>query len=187
MDVSTPLKDRPKHTAFQWCQETRTFSEFLAGVIGVIQPELYAIGCEALSKLAEAPLPDEQHWVPDEGVSRLHDILPHWGHPWNAMSVMVNRTTPCHTDGLGIDNFMDLLVTVGEYSLGRLEVPGLGVRFVYDAGSAVAILARVLKHGVAEVNGERACLAYYMRSLVANRLDLPEGGWTNVDQLSPVE
>lgn len=96
------------------------------------------------------------------------------------MSVMVNRATPCHRDVNGRNNWMDLLVTLGEYSLGRLELPGLGIRLVYDPRTVVGILGKVISHGVGEVNGDRTCMAYYMRDGVHERLGLPPGSWMNV-------
>lgn len=68
-----------------------------------------------------------------------------------------------------------------KHSIGaRLELPGLGIRLVYDPRAVVGILGKVLSHGVGEVDGERACLAYYMRDGVHERLGMPPGSWMNV-------
>lgn len=179
MDVSIPLKEKAGDAALNWCRETKSFSELLGGVLSVIHPELYNIAREAMIKLSSGP-ESGGPWVPCEEVPRLHDVLSTWGHPWTALSVMVNRSTPFHRDVNGRNSWMDLLVTVGDYKLGRLELPGLGVRLVYDPWTVVGLLGKVVRHGAGEVDGERACIAYYMRNGVHERLGLRAGTWMNV-------
>lgn len=183
MDISIPLKEKSGNAPLDWCRETKPFSELLSGVLSIIHPELYKIGQEAMAKLRTNPSePVGGPWVADDETARLHQVLSEWGHPWTAMSIMVNRATPCHRDVNGRNTWMDVLVTVGDYTLGRLELPGLGLRLEYNPGTVVALLGKVVTHGAAEVMGERACLAYYMRNGVHERLGMPAGTWMNVSQ-----
>lgn len=75
---------------------------------------------------------------------------------------------------------MDLLVALGKYQEGIMTLPGLGVKLLYNPGTVVGISGRVLQHGV-ECDGERACLAYYMRDKVHERLGVRAPSWFNVD------
>lgn len=181
MDVSIPLKAKAGDASLNWCRATKSFSELLGGILSIIHPELYYIGREAMTRLSSEPASGGP-WVAHEEVPRLHDILTAWGHPWTAVSVMVNRATPFHRDVNGRNPWMDLLVTIGEYQQGRLELPGLGVRLLYDPRTVVGLLGKVVRHGAGEVDGERACLAYYMRNGVHERLGLRAGTWMNVSQ-----
>lgn len=81
---------------------------------------------------------------------------------------------------------MDLMVTIGDYDLGRLELPGLGLRLAYNPRTVVALLGKVVAHGAAEVVGDRACLAYYMRNGVHERLGIPAGSWMNVSMYDSI-
>ena len=75
---------------------------------------------------------------------------------------------------------MDLLVTAGPYSDCWMELRSLGVRLAYDSGTAVAMCGKVVPHAVSDCDGERACIAYYMRDNVQARLGLPAGTWTDI-------
>jgi len=94
-----------------------------------------------------------------------------WSTPFNGVSVISNRSTPLHRDCNSRKEWMDMLVALGMYNLGNLTVPGVGIEFVYNPGTVVGILGKVLQHG-AECDGERACLAFYMRDKVQERLGL---------------
>lgn len=157
----------------------KTFNSVLGGILNIIHPHLYDIGQAAFALLrdpGDAPEP----WFSYGEYPRLARVLEEWTHPFSAISVMVNRSTPCHRDVNGRNPWLDILVTIGEYELGRLELPGLGVRLEYDPGTIVGILGKVVRHGACEVQGERVCLAYYMRDKVHERLGLPAGPWMKV-------
>jgi Oxygenase domain of the 2OGFeDO superfamily len=90
-------------------------------------------------------------------------ILQEWASPFNVISLIVNRSTPLHRDGKGPDVGMDMLVTGGMYTDGIFETPSLGLTWMYNPGTVVAILGKVVPHGVKAVNGERFCMATYWR------------------------
>ena len=71
---------------------------------------------------------------------------------------------------------MDILVTLGSYEEGALDLLGLGIQLHYTPGAVVAIAGRVIAHS-AYCNGDRACIAYYMRDKVQAWLGLCKPEW----------
>lgn len=110
----------------------------------------------------------------------LKEVLALWSIPFSGLTVISNRSTPLHRDCNGRKEWMDLLVALGKYQEGIMTLPGLGVKLLYNPGTVVGISGRVLQHGV-ECDGERACLAYYMRDKVHERLGVRAPSWFNVD------
>jgi hypothetical protein len=148
---------------------------FLGGILSIIHPELYQLGREAIVQLAET-----QESI--TGHEDLPAILREWASPFSAMSVISNRESPCHRDMSGRNPWYDMLVTTGNYSHGRLELPGIGVRLSYDPRTVVALASRLLVHGAAEIKGDRACFALYMRNNVHERLGIRAGNWMNLNE-----
>ena len=58
---------------------------------------------------------------------------------------------------------LDLLATFGRYTQGRLEVPLLGARFVYNPSTALLFPGYLLEHGASSAEGERICMASFIR------------------------
>jgi len=71
-----------------------------------------------------------------------------------------------------------MLLAVGEYENGRIEFPGLGIRFKYNPGTALAFTGRVLQHG-ATCPGDRACITYHMKENVFDELGITKPSWAN--------
>lgn len=141
----------------------------MGGVLNIIHPELYGVGIEALRAFKEHP----------EKISKgeqLSAVLNVWSSPFTAITVISNRDTPYHRDNGANHPWFDILLAVGEYENGRLELPGLGMRFKYDPGTAVSLTGRVLQHG-ATCPGDRACIVYHMRSNVVQKLGIPSPLW----------
>lgn len=147
----------------------------VGAILSIIQPELYDVGMEGLRHLWSDPSLVETPEL-------LVQALELWGVPFNGLSVISNRRTPLHRDCNSRKEWLDALVALGKYDEGFMYVPGLGLELVYNPGTVVGIAGRVLQHG-AECNGERACLAYYMRDKVHERLGLRIPTWFNVEEL----
>ena len=109
----------------------------------------------------------------------LKEVLSLWSVPFSGVSIISNRSTPLHRDCNSRKEWMDLLVALGKYQRGIMTLPGLGVELLYSPGTVVGIAGRVLQHGV-ECDGERACLAYYMRDKVHERLGVRAPSWFNL-------
>jgi hypothetical protein len=145
----------------------------LGAILNVMHLDLYRQGREAITILHRNPA-----FVPEEERSSLLDILQLWTNPFSALQVLVNRETPLHCDVRGRGTWFDMLVTLGKYQNGRLELPGLGLRLDYPPGTVVGIASKVITHGVGKVDGDRVCLAYFMRNKVLERLGISAGTWT---------
>ena len=143
------------------------------GIMSLIQPELYETGMVGMRRLWADPSLVETP-------SFLREVMELWSVPFNGLSVIANRSTPLHRDCNSRKEWMDLLVALGRYNEGLMTLLGLGLQLQYNPGTIVGIAGRVLQHGV-ECDGERACLAYYMRDKVHERLGLRAPSWFNIN------
>jgi hypothetical protein len=157
----------------RWVSETQWISALSGGILSICHPEQYELGRASLLEMLNRP-----DVVRD--VNHVARALSMWSSPFNGISVMINHITPIHRDTQGRFPWMDLLVTAGPYSDCRMELRSLGVRLAYDSGTAVAVCGKVVPHAVSDCDGERACIAYYMRDNVQARLGLPAGTWTDI-------
>jgi hypothetical protein len=144
-------------------------SALIGGILSIVHPKLYEAGKEAIVYL------DEHPETVDRPV-RLQQLLQLWSAPFHGLSVISNRVTPVHRDSNGGKQWMDILVALGDYTEGFLDLPGVGIRCEYLPGTVVAISGRVIAHS-AGCNGDRACIAYYMREKVQARLGLSQPDW----------
>lgn len=173
MEVSAELRKQPGLT---WISQMKESSALLGAVIGVIHPQMYMAGKEAINRLWDGTVTVDKS-------ETLEEILRSWSTPFNALSVINNRETPLHRDNGGCHAWFDLLATVGEYKGARMNLPGLGLRLGYEPGTVVAFSGRLLQHGVSRVTGERACIAYYMREMVMEAMEMPKAEWVQVGQV----
>ena len=119
-----------------WLQNNLESHQLLGGVLGVLQPDLFDIGYACYEEIIN----NSDDIV--KNVSHLAPALECWSIPVNAMSIISNRQTGLHRDILGRYQCLDLLLALGNYENGRFEVPGLGLRLAYDAGTVIAMCAR---------------------------------------------
>jgi hypothetical protein len=148
-----------------------TTSAIVGGILSIIHPELYLAGIRSLKVLnAEAG-----SIFKGEGLSAVLKI---WSSPFTAITAISNRDTPYHRDNGSAHEWFDILVALGDYQNGRIELPGLGMRFKYDAGTVVALTGRVLQHG-ANCPGDRACIVYHMKENVLEELGIEKPSWVN--------
>ena len=143
----------------------------IGGILSTIHPEQYQIGIAMLRNLQANP--EQVHKA-----EHLPKVLGVWNAPFNVMTLMSNRLTPFHQDNGAAAAWYDLLVPLGHYSNGRIEMPGIGCRFRYDPGTVVGITGRILVHG-AVCLGNRLCLAYHNKTTVMDYLGMPKANWMN--------
>lgn len=105
-------------------------------------------------------------------------ILEGWNASFNVITIMSNRLTPFHRDNGAASPWYDVLVALGQYSNGRIELPGIGQRFKYDPGTVVGLTGRILRHGV-NCPGNRLCVAYHNKTTVIDSLGIPRASWMN--------
>lgn len=141
----------------------------LGAVFRVMHPELYHNSKEALLRLPRNP-EQERALIP-------------WGTVFSALSVIANRHTPPHRDTQSRAAWYDLLITAGPYENATLGFPGLGLSFPYSSGSVSCFSGKLLQHQVLDCDGERVCIAYYVRDNVQERLGVKAADWVRTEHL----
>jgi hypothetical protein len=58
-----------------------------------------------------------------------------------------------------------------------MELPGVGLKLSYGPGSVLGMAGKVIRHGVSDCQGDRVCLAYYMRDKVHERMETEAASW----------
>jgi len=146
-------------------------SAIIGGILSIIHPELYSAGIAGLKAMDENPQSIHKG-------HQLAEVLRVWSSPFTAITTISNRDTPYHRDNGSAHPWFDILVAVGKYKHGRMELPGLGMRLQYDPGTVVALAGRVLQHG-ANCPGDRVCIAYHMKENVIESLGITSPSWAN--------
>ena len=136
----------------------------------IIHPELYQSGRNVFRKIAE------QTSLVQEGRAVL-EVLEMWTTPFSGYSLVSNRETPFHRDNYSRTAWFDFLTTIGTYASGRLLMPDLDIELQYDSGTMVALLGKILRHGVTAGKGSRLCIAQFMRDNVHERVGERAPGW----------
>lgn len=167
-----------KSRTLVWLEKQSRASAIMGGILSIVHPELYAVGIASLKQLNQ----DSNSVTKGD---RLAAVLREWSSPLTAITTISNRDTPYHRDNGSAHPWFDILLALGEYQHGRLEFPGLGIRFKYDPGAVVALAGRILRHGAA-CPGDRACIVYHMKEKVIERLGLSKPSWVNDNIYSSV-
>lgn len=159
----------------EWLRKCRLPFALIGGILSIVQPELFESGREAFRLLAADPNASDDP-------QQLREILANWYTPFSALAVISNRSTPLHRDTGGRPEWLDFMLALGNYDNGRFAVPAFGYTFKYNPGAMIAFSGKIFQHG-AECPGDRACIAFYMRDNVLNRLGICAGGWAQEDDL----
>jgi hypothetical protein len=107
------------------------------------------------------------------------DLINLWTSLFNGCQVMSNRETPVHRDNNSCAEWYDILCSVGPYKTADMELTNVGLTFQYHTGVILALCGRILHHGVSATDGDRMCLAYYMRQNVQARLASTSASWSS--------
>ncbi|KIO12078.1 hypothetical protein M404DRAFT_109593, partial [Pisolithus tinctorius Marx 270] len=152
----------------EWSQQSYLLAAILSGALSIMHPGLYEAGRQAMQSL--------DTWSSQHNQD-MQDALQHWPLVFTNVSVISNRTTPFHRDPHSWSDWYDMLVTVGDYEDCVLDIPTLGLQFLYNPSTVVAFSGWLLRHGVSSVGGNRCCFAYYMRDNIHNWIGIPHGDW----------
>jgi hypothetical protein len=136
--------------------ELREVNALIGALLSLVHPELFKLQMDMLDRLASGQVD-----VNDTDV--MTDLFESWTTPFNGLAVITNRETPYHRDTKGGQQTFDILATFGNYTGGRLHVPLLSANFVYGPGTGFILPGYVLEHGATRTEGERICLASYIR------------------------
>jgi RNA polymerase subunit RPABC4/transcription elongation factor Spt4 len=168
MNMSASLKQgRTGDKGRQWLTASGESLALLSAVLRVIHPEQYALGRSTMEKLA--------------GRADLFDVVKIWSSVFNGLQVISNRECPIHRDNKSRSEWYDLLATIGPYRSAVFEMPGIGIRLAYPTSTVIGLCGRVLRHGVSAADGERICIAQYMRENVQRRVGNINTGWSRWD------
>jgi hypothetical protein len=148
----------------------------LGGLTSILNPHVFKVGVDIIRAI---------HTTPDLVQKRetLQEILAIWSTPFTALSLMNNRKTPVHRDNGSGFTANDMLTTIGSYMNGILDLPSLGCRFRYNSGTVVFFSGRLLTHA-ASADGERLCIAQYLRESVLQTFDIKDHMWTTIADIT---
>jgi hypothetical protein len=136
-------------------------------ITSLVIPELYQCGSTAIKRVLEG-----QH------AFRRYDEVKIWPSCFTGMQVIVNRTTPPHKDESRSSTLYNLLVSASTHSEARIICRDIRLELSYDPRTVVMLSGKVLLYevGLWEA-GERICVAYMMKDIVHDRLDVPRLAW----------
>jgi len=174
MEVSAELR-QPDSLCHQWLGEMEDISTYLGAIVSVINPAVFKTGASCIREISKNPYRVAKR-------ENLEDLLKIWRSPYTSASLISNRDTPLHRDNSGGYSTMDLLLSVGNYSNGRFQTPGLGYEFMYNSGTVIGIVGRIFMHG-ATAWGERLCYAQWNKQNVLDSLGIPSTDWVNINDL----
>ncbi|KAG2006103.1 hypothetical protein CC2G_002448 [Coprinopsis cinerea AmutBmut pab1-1] len=140
----------------QFLEDIPIASAVIGAILSQINQPLFESGVKVLKELYSNSKLTKDHAT----VSKIIEI---WFSPFSSLSLIVNRKTPIHRDTSGPMQGLDILLTGGNYSNGVFETPSFNRKWTYNPGCVVALLGKLVPHGVPQVNGERYCMAYFWR------------------------
>ncbi|EFI28489.1 hypothetical protein CC1G_14021 [Coprinopsis cinerea okayama7 len=120
---------RPNQPVLPFLKMISESLAILGGILSIIHPAMFECGLDVLANLNAGQIKDVQD------VDILRKVLESWSSPFTAFSLIINRETPVHKDGLSPPFSYDLLYTGGFYEDARLEVRGIGLRVRYVPGT----------------------------------------------------
>lgn len=168
LKISATVKPENEHKGGRaWLIAMAESATLLSSMVRVIHPEMFEMGMKTMNRMGMRP--------------DLAEVLRLWYSVFNGVQVISNRETPVHRDHNSRWEWYDLLTTVGPYTKAILEFPGVGLRFWYGSGTVLGFCGRVIRHGVSEADGDRICVAYYMRENVQARLETKYADWSKWD------
>ncbi|EAU85137.2 hypothetical protein CC1G_08110 [Coprinopsis cinerea okayama7 len=131
-------------------------SALVGAILSQINLDLFEKGMAVMAELYGNMELTKDHAI----VAQVIEI---WFSPFSSASLIVNRETPIHRDTSGPMEGMEMVVTGGNYSNGRFLTPSFNRSWVYNPGCVVALMGKLVPHGVPHVDGERYCIAYFWR------------------------
>jgi hypothetical protein len=124
---------------------------------------------------------DNPTMIKDGEEDAVLTLLRFWTTPFTGYGLISNGSTPFHRDNNSQGSWFDFLTTVGDYKPGsRLILNNLDLELQYDSGTMVALLGKLVRHGTTTFDGNRICIAQYMRDNVLDRFRIKSPPWMTV-------
>lgn len=137
-------------------------------ILSVAHPQLWKEARRVMNAIKTEEQPDESKRAAVEA----------WPSAFSALQVIVNRCSIYHRDTNARKEWLDLLLTLGNYeNSGVMSLRSLGFCIPYDSGSVVAMSSSLVAHGVAHVDGDRVCVAFIMSDKIHSRFGAPCPSW----------
>lgn len=175
-EVSALLKEgRNQGECRQWLADMIRMHSHLSAAMGIMHPDMYRIGREAMIKLWEGVSASE--------ATGTLDVLRLWTSIYNSLSVMANQCSTCHLDKMGKPEWFDQLLTVGNYQDLCIVFPTLQLAFNYPPGTMRAFYSKLLVHGAPCVDGDRGCIAWYMQDKIHRVMNVPKCNYAHLEGL----
>ncbi|KAJ2921881.1 hypothetical protein H1R20_g15211, partial [Candolleomyces eurysporus] len=128
----------------------------IGAVLAIIHPDLFDYQFKIMEALSSGQ-------VEVSNLQLMQELFQYWSTPFNGVAVIANRETALHRDTKGGRALLDIVTTFGNYENGRFEIPLLSSRFIYNPGTCIALPGFLFEHGASRTDGERVCLASFIR------------------------
>lgn len=138
-------------------------SALISGILRITHPELFHTACKVMEEI--------------KNTHKCSDIIDQWGTPFNALSIVVNRSCPPHRDTKSRTPYYDILASFGDFSSVRINLKTFGMTAILRPGGMVVMSGHVVLHEAEECDGDRVCYAWYMRGSVHSQMEGPPTSW----------
>ena len=146
-----------------WMNENLEPFGIIFGIARIMHPEQYVMGMSMLRAMTRT--------------SKFSQVLPRWPSVFSALSVVVNRMCPMHREQKGDCRFFDILASCGQYTSTSLHLQPVGFQIPNGPGTVVGFSGKALRHGVGHADGDRTCIAFYMRESIRSCFRVRPCGW----------
>ncbi|KAG2143568.1 uncharacterized protein EDB93DRAFT_1088254, partial [Suillus bovinus] len=166
-DVSATLKGVDGHNITTSLQMSGIL---VSAALCIMHLDLYLAGIQTQVRLGE--------WASQY---ELHDMCYHlqrWTSVFNVVSVICNCQSPPNRDLKCRPEAFDIMTTAGIYHLVIMDFINLGIKFLYNSGSMLASLCRLVRHHMHVEEGNRIVTAWYMRDSIHNFVGTPRTEYT---------
>ncbi|KAK7680020.1 hypothetical protein QCA50_016966 [Cerrena zonata] len=158
---ATPLLHTPSGELFLQCAH-KAFP-IMSGITHIIHPEQYKMGRAIQESIKRRKC--------------TSNTIRNWPSAQTALSIISNRETPFHRDGLSRMSWYDMLTSIGPYSKAPLYLSPLALRIDNRPGTICAFSGAAIRHRVRKCNLPRISFAWYMRENVREGECIEPAGW----------
>ncbi len=145
--------------------EIMELSCLMSALLAVIHYDLYAAGRELEGKLRK-DYPNLKHGVNG------------WPCVFTALSIIASRKCITHRDKNTRSEWYDILANIGVGNP-TLELKTFGITAKYSSGSIAAFSGRFVLHNVQDIDKDRGCFAFTMKTSVFKFMDVKFPHWAH--------